>query len=88
MKEVLAIIPARGGSKGVPRKNIRQLAGKPLIGWTIETAIADPGIQRVIVSTDDEMPGLLKDIRAESLFANLQSWLKIMCQTSRYAIMR
>ena len=35
-KEVLGIIPARGGSKGVPRKNIRELAGKPLIAWTIE----------------------------------------------------
>jgi CMP-N,N'-diacetyllegionaminic acid synthase len=35
---ILAIIPARGGSKGVPRKNIRLLAGKPLIAWTIETA--------------------------------------------------
>ena len=36
--KVLAIIPARGGSKGVPRKNIKELAGKPLIAWTIEEA--------------------------------------------------
>jgi CMP-N,N'-diacetyllegionaminic acid synthase len=50
----LGIIPARGGSKGVPRKNIRQLAGKPLIAWTIEVALACPSLERVIVSTDDQ----------------------------------
>ena len=37
-RTVLAIIPARGGSKGVPRKNIREIAGKPLIAWTIEAS--------------------------------------------------
>jgi len=52
--EILAIIPARGGSKGVPRKNIKILAGKPLIAWTIETALKTSWINRVIVSTDDE----------------------------------
>jgi len=50
----LALIPARGGSKGIPRKNIRQIAGKPLIAWTIEAALAVPEIARVVVSTDDE----------------------------------
>ncbi len=51
---ILAIIPARGGSKGVPRKNIREVAGKPLIVWTIETASACHDLfHRVIVSTDD-----------------------------------
>ena len=50
----LALIPARGGSKGVPRKNIRPLAGKPLIAYAIETALASTLIDRVIVSTDDE----------------------------------
>ncbi|MGN7469344.1 acylneuraminate cytidylyltransferase family protein [Brevibacillus sp. SAFN-007a] len=53
-KSVLAIIPARGGSKGVPRKNIRDLAGKPLIAWTIEEAQKSIYIDRLIVSTDDE----------------------------------
>lgn len=48
-----ALIPARGGSKTVPRKNILPLAGKPLIAWTIETALACPSLDRVIVSTDD-----------------------------------
>lgn len=49
-----ALIPARGGSKGVPRKNIRMVAGKPLIVWTIEAAQQCPDIQKVYVSTDDE----------------------------------
>jgi CMP-N,N'-diacetyllegionaminic acid synthase len=51
---ILAIIPARGGSKGIPRKNIKPLAGKPLIAWTIESALQARGIDRVIVSTEDE----------------------------------
>lgn len=49
----VAVIPARGGSKGVPRKNIRLLAGKPLIAYSIETALASKSIDRVIVSTED-----------------------------------
>ena len=53
-ERVLAVIPARGGSKGVPRKNIRDLCGKPVIAWTIETALAaGDELHRVIVSTDD-----------------------------------
>jgi CMP-N-acetylneuraminic acid synthetase len=50
----LGVIPARGGSKGVPGKNIRPLAGKPLIAWTIEAAKASGAIDRLVVSTDDE----------------------------------
>lgn len=50
---LLAVIPARGGSIGLPGKNIRPLAGKPLIAYAIETAPAGPLIRRVIVSTDD-----------------------------------
>ena len=52
--EVLAIIPARGGSKGVPRKNLRLLLGKPLLVWAIERARDAKSVTRVIVSTDDE----------------------------------
>ncbi|WP_385897852.1 cytidylyltransferase domain-containing protein [Tessaracoccus sp. O5.2] len=48
----LAVIPARGGSKGIPRKNLLSVAGKPLIVWTIEQALAVPGL-RVAVSTED-----------------------------------
>lgn len=50
---VLAIIPARGGSKGIPRKNLRLLAGKPLIAHTVEHALEARTVSRVVVSTDD-----------------------------------
>ncbi|MEO5364590.1 MAG: acylneuraminate cytidylyltransferase family protein [Magnetococcus sp. DMHC-8] len=50
---VLAIIPARGGSKGLPGKNTRPLAGRPLIAWSIAAATACPEIDRVILSSDD-----------------------------------
>lgn len=53
-KTILAIIPARGGSKGVPRKNIRLLAGKPLIAWTIDEAKKSKYIDRLILSSEDE----------------------------------
>ncbi|WP_018132198.1 acylneuraminate cytidylyltransferase family protein [Effusibacillus pohliae] len=52
-KTVLAIIPARGGSKGVPRKNIRCVAGKPLVAWTIEEAKKSKYIDRLILSSED-----------------------------------
>ena len=51
---VTALIPARGGSKRLPRKNVKLLHGKPLIAWSIEVAKASKYIDRVIVSTDDE----------------------------------
>ena len=54
MTNVLAVIPARGGSKGIPYKNIVNLDGKPLIAHTIEVAKKSKYIDRVIVSTDDE----------------------------------
>ncbi len=50
---VLALVPARGGSRGIPRKNITPLAGKPLMQWTIEAALACSRMERVLVSTDD-----------------------------------
>ncbi len=52
-QNILALIPARGGSKGVPRKNIKNLDGKPLIAYTIEAAKKSKYIDRLIVSTDD-----------------------------------
>ncbi len=54
MNKVLAIIPARGGSKGIPRKNIRLFAGYPLIAWSIAAAKQSEWVTRIIVSTDDE----------------------------------
>ncbi len=50
---ILAIIPARGGSKGIPHKNIRPFAGKPLLAHTIETARENAYVNRIVVSTDD-----------------------------------
>ncbi|MCG8685357.1 MAG: acylneuraminate cytidylyltransferase family protein, partial [Desulfobacterales bacterium] len=53
-KKVLGLIPARGGSKGIPRKNIRLLNGKPLLNYTVEAALKAASLDRVIVSTDDD----------------------------------
>lgn len=53
MSNVLCIIPARGGSKGIPRKNIRRVRGIPLLAYSIRSAQATPAITRIIVSTDD-----------------------------------
>jgi len=53
-KRVIAVIPARGGSKSIPGKNIRLFSGKPLIAWAITTATETEAIDRVIVSTDDD----------------------------------
>jgi len=52
--KIYAIIPARGGSKGLPGKNVKDVGGKPLIAWTIESARSIPEISKVIVNTDDE----------------------------------
>ena len=53
-RKVLALVPARGGSKGLPGKNLRSLCGRPLIQWSIDTALASKEISAVVVSTDDE----------------------------------
>ena len=52
-KRVLGLIPARGGSKGVKRKNIRNVAGRPLIAWTIEAALASSTIDGIVLTSDD-----------------------------------
>ena len=56
-KRVIAVIPARGGSKSIPDKNIKPLGGKPLIVWSIEVAKKTEEIDRIIVSTDSEKIG-------------------------------
>ena len=53
-KSVIAIIPARGGSKGLPGKNIKSLCGKPLIAWSIEAGLGCQYIDEVMVTTDNE----------------------------------
>ena len=52
--EILAVIPARGGSQGIPRKNLRSLAGRPLVAWSIAAAQQARLVGRIITSTDDE----------------------------------
>lgn len=67
--KVVCIIPARGGSKGLPRKNVRVLNGKPLLAYSIEAAKNCPLIDRVIVSTDDDEIGdIAREYGAEVLF--------------------
>ncbi len=69
-----AFIFARGGSKGIPRKNITLLNGKPLIAYSIETALACPSISRVMVSTDDnEIASVAKQYGAEVPFMRPQA---------------
>jgi N-acylneuraminate cytidylyltransferase/CMP-N,N'-diacetyllegionaminic acid synthase len=53
-KRILGLIPARGGSKGLPRKNVLPVLGKPLIAWTIEQGLASRYLDRLVVSTDDK----------------------------------
>ena len=65
----LAVIPARGGSKAIPRKNLRLLAGRPLIAWTIAAALKAQRVDRVLVSTDDaEIAEVAKAAGAEVPF--------------------
>ena len=52
--KIISVIPARGGSKGIPHKNIQNVGGKPLIAWSLEASKNCPLIDRAIVSTDDE----------------------------------
>jgi len=69
LSKVLALIPARGGSKGIPRKNVMVLAGKPLIAYSILQAQTSRRVNRVIVSTDDEeIAGVAKQWGAEVPF--------------------
>lgn len=64
-----ALIPARGGSKGIPRKNVKLIAGKPLIVWTIEAALHSSLLSAVVVSTDDlEIAEVARDAGAQVPF--------------------
>lgn len=66
---VLGLITARGGSKGLPRKSIRELGGKPLIAWSIEAALQSNAIDRLVVSTDDkEIAAVSREFGAEVPF--------------------
>jgi CMP-N,N'-diacetyllegionaminic acid synthase len=66
---ILGLVPARGGSKGLPGKNIKEIMGKPLIAYTIEEALKSSCIDRVVVSTeDDKIARISKDFGAEVPF--------------------
>ncbi|MDB4020980.1 acylneuraminate cytidylyltransferase family protein [Litorivicinus sp.] len=92
---MLAIIPARGGSKGVPGKNIRWLGGKPLIHWTIEAAKLSEKVDRIVLSTDDpkiaeickptgiEIPFLRPDELATDDSLAIDNYLYTMDQLNR-----
>ena len=68
-REILALIPARGGSKSIPRKNLMPIAGKPLIAYSIEHALTSRHVTRTIVSTDDaEIAGVARALGAEVPF--------------------
>ncbi|MDI1291029.1 MAG: pseudaminic acid cytidylyltransferase [bacterium] len=65
----VAIIPARGGSKRIPRKNIRPISGKPLLWWSVQTCLASGAFDDVVVSTDDEeIAGIARDSGASVPF--------------------
>jgi CMP-N,N'-diacetyllegionaminic acid synthase len=67
-QSVLGVIPARGGSKGVPRKNLRTVGGKPLLAWTIEAAARSRYLDRVVVSSDEaEIRAAAQALGAEAL---------------------
>lgn len=82
MEPYIAIIPARGGSKRIPRKNIRPMAGIPLIGRTIDTAHRSGLFERVVVSTDDdEIAGISRDFGAEVPFKRPEALSDDLCPT-------
>jgi CMP-N-acetylneuraminic acid synthetase len=65
---LLAVIPARGGSKGIPRKNLREVGGRPLIVWTIAAARSASCLDRIVVSTDDrDIANISREAGAEVL---------------------
>src|SRR5690606_178870 len=65
----VAIIPARGGSKRIPRKNVKDFCGKPMIAWSIEAAKASGCFDKIIVSTDDsEIAHIARQLGAEIPF--------------------
>ena len=70
---VLGIIPARCGSKSVQKKNIRLLAGKPLIAYTIETAQKCKILTRTVVSTDDDLRSCLSE--CDFILRDLDGWI-------------
>jgi CMP-N,N'-diacetyllegionaminic acid synthase len=68
VEDVLALIPARGGSKGIPRKNLAPLGGRPMLAWTVEAALGSATVTRTVVSTEDaEIAAVARTLGAEVL---------------------
>lgn len=92
----IAVIPARGGSKRIPRKNIKQFHGRPMIAWTIEHAIASNLFKEVIVSTDDpeiasiakEHGAIIRDFRPHYLSDDNATLLDVMNYEAKRMIER
>lgn len=75
---VLALIPARGGSKGIPRKNVALIGGRPLIAWTVVAALDAGCFARVVVSTDDpEIAEIAQSYGAGCRFSGLRNFPEI-----------
>ena len=71
----LAVIPARGGSRRVPRKNIREMHGRPLLAYTVEAALGSGLFARVVVSTDDpEIAAAAQALGADVPFLRVPPW--------------
>lgn len=90
----LAVIPARGGSKRIPRKNIKHFSGKPMIAWSIEAAQSSGLFERIIVSTDDtEIAEVAKQwgaetpfIRPEELSNDYASTTSVIAHATQWAL--
>lgn len=93
MNNILALVTARGGSKGLPRKNVLPLAGKPLIAWTIEAALGSRFISECVVSTDDaEIAGVARKagalvpfMRPENLASDTASSIEVILHALEWA---
>ena len=85
---ILVIIPARGGSKGIPHKNVKELNGKPLICYSIDAARQLTTDENICVSTDDDVIiKVVEDYGLKFILNALQSWLQIVQEQMEYCSM-
>ncbi|WP_127470455.1 cytidylyltransferase domain-containing protein [Thiomicrorhabdus aquaedulcis] len=80
-KNILAIIPARGGSKGIPRKNIYPISGKPLIQYTVEAALASKKLTRIMLNSDDNE--IIKKVETMGVDVSYQRPANLATDTAR-----
>ena len=87
MTEILALIPARGGSKGIPRKNIRNFAGYPLVVWSIAAGLQAKSVSRVMVSTDDEeIAAVARDLNATAIVTTEKDAVRLDAAATAQAV--